>query len=66
MKLYAACGFTEFYLALGYKGHLIKRYFLDEVQLTGDLTISETANGNVISRAETAATIASAPVRHRS
>jgi glucose-1-phosphate cytidylyltransferase len=44
MKLYAARGFTEFALALGYKGHLIKRYFLDEVHLTGDLTI-ETAKG---------------------
>ena len=49
MKLYAACGFKDFYLALGYKGDLIKRYFLDDVQLTGDLTI-ETENGNVMSR----------------
>lgn len=48
MKLYAARGFTEFYIALGYKGHLIKRYFLDEVQLTGDLTI-ETGNGRIAS-----------------
>jgi glucose-1-phosphate cytidylyltransferase len=49
MKLYAACGLTEFYLAVGYKGHLIKRYFLDEVQLTGDLTI-ETVNGRIAAR----------------
>jgi glucose-1-phosphate cytidylyltransferase len=49
MKHYAAHGLTEFYLALGYKGHLIKRYFLDEVQLTGDLTV-ETANRQVLVR----------------
>ena len=49
MKLYAARGFTEFALALGYKGHLIKRYFLDEVHLTGDLTI-ETAKAQVSTR----------------
>ncbi len=49
MKHYATHGLTEFCLALGYKGHLIKRYFLDEVQLTGDLTV-ETANGQVAAR----------------
>ena len=49
MKHYAAHGLNEFYLALGYKGHVIKRYFLDEVQLTGDLTV-ETANGHVAAR----------------
>ena len=26
MKIYAAYGFKEFYIALGYKGELIKRY----------------------------------------
>lgn len=39
MKHYAAFGFTDFNIALGYKGHVIKRYFLDEVQLAGDLTV---------------------------
>lgn len=39
MKHYAAFGFTEFHIALGYKGHVIKRYFLDEVQLAGELTV---------------------------
>jgi len=39
MKHYAAYSFDEFFIALGYKGHIIKRYFLDEVQLTGDLTL---------------------------
>src|SRR6478735_11907186 len=49
MKLYAAQGLNEFYVALGYKGHVIKRYFLDEVQLTGDLMV-ETGNGQVAAR----------------
>ena len=39
LKHYAAYGCKEFYVALGYKGHVIKRYFLDEVQLAGDLTV---------------------------
>jgi glucose-1-phosphate cytidylyltransferase len=50
MKHYAGYGFTDFYIALGYKGHLIKRYFLDEVQLAGDMTVS-TRDGRVTERA---------------
>ncbi len=44
MKHYTTYGFNEFYVALGYKGHLIKRYFVDEVQLAGDLTVSTGAD----------------------
>jgi glucose-1-phosphate cytidylyltransferase len=40
MKHYARYGFTEFVLALGYKGDLIKRYFLDYHAVGRDLTIS--------------------------
>jgi len=39
MKHYAYYGFREFYIALGYKGEIIKRYFLDYSQLSGSLTI---------------------------
>ena len=46
MKHYASYGFREFCIALGYKGHMIKRYFLDEVQLAGDLTL-QTGAGRV-------------------
>jgi glucose-1-phosphate cytidylyltransferase len=46
IKHYAAHGCNEFYIALGYKGHVVKRYFLDEVQLAGDLTL-HTGNGAV-------------------
>jgi glucose-1-phosphate cytidylyltransferase len=40
MKHYAFYGFKEFVIALGYKGEVIKRYFLDQITLEGDLTIN--------------------------
>jgi glucose-1-phosphate cytidylyltransferase len=41
MKLYAHHGFDEFFVALGYKGEVIKRYFLDYYALTSNnMTIS--------------------------
>jgi glucose-1-phosphate cytidylyltransferase len=39
MKHYAAHGFDEFVIALGYRGDDIKRYFMDQLSLGGDLTI---------------------------
>jgi glucose-1-phosphate cytidylyltransferase len=39
MKHYAAAGFNEFVIALGYKGDEIKRFFVDYLSLTGDLTV---------------------------
>lgn len=39
MKHYAHYGFKEFFIALGYKGEIIKRYFLDYYTLNGNLTI---------------------------
>ncbi len=39
MKHYAAHGYDEFVVALGYKGDQIKRYFVDYLSLSGDLTI---------------------------
>jgi glucose-1-phosphate cytidylyltransferase len=40
MKHYSHYGFNEFYLALGYKGEHIKRYFLDFNSLNQDFTVS--------------------------
>jgi len=40
MKLYASQGFKDFYVALGYKGEIIKRYFLDYYSLSGDMTVN--------------------------
>ena len=40
MKHYSRYGFSEFFLALGYKGEQIKRYFLDFNSLNQDFTVS--------------------------
>src|SRR2546421_3407091 len=39
LKHYASYGFNEFCLALGYKGEVIKHYFLDYHHLSGNLTV---------------------------
>ncbi len=39
MKHYAHYGFREFFIALGYKGDFIKRFFLDYYNLNGSMTI---------------------------
>lgn len=46
LKHYAVYGYDEFFLALGYKGEHIKRYFLDFFALGRDLTVS-LGNGQV-------------------
>lgn len=40
MKHYAMHGFTEFVIALGYRGEDVKRFFLDYSSLNGDLTVN--------------------------
>jgi glucose-1-phosphate cytidylyltransferase len=40
MKHYGHYGHNEFYIALGYKGDVIKRYFLDYYALNSSMTIS--------------------------
>src|SRR5436309_10750368 len=39
MKLYAAHGLNEFVCCLGYRGAMIKQYFLDYRALSGDVTV---------------------------
>src|SRR4026209_2486006 len=39
MKHYAFYGFSEFVMALVYRGDDIKRFFVDYVSLSGDLTV---------------------------
>ena len=46
MKYYASFGFREFVVALGYRGEVIKRWFVDFASLTSDLTL-DTATGSV-------------------
>jgi glucose-1-phosphate cytidylyltransferase len=40
MKHYAYYGFKEFFVALGYKGEVIKRYFIDYYALGSNLTVN--------------------------
>src|SRR6202040_4178908 len=39
MKGFAHHGFNEFVIALGYRGEVIKRYFLDYSRTSADLTV---------------------------
>jgi len=39
MKSYAQQGHKEFYIALGYKGDQVKRFFLDYHHLSGNITV---------------------------
>jgi glucose-1-phosphate cytidylyltransferase len=50
MKIYAHHGFGEFVVALGYKGEVIKRFFLDRNTLAGNITL-DTRTG-AVSRTE--------------
>lgn len=47
MKIYAHYGFRDFILALGYKGQMIKEYFLNYEAMNNDFTI-ELGNGGRI------------------
>ena len=49
MKTYAHHGFKEFALALGYKGDVIKRYFLDYAKIQSNFTVN-TTSGDVMRR----------------
>ena len=40
MKTYAAYGHNDFFIALGYKGEVIKEYFLNYYSMNSDLTIN--------------------------
>ena len=48
MKHYDRHGFNEFFVALGYKGEVIKRWFLDYHALSGSMTV-EIASGKLTS-----------------
>ena len=54
MKLYATHGFDDFVLCLGYRGEMIKEYFLDYRLLGSDFTV-DLATGRVDVRRPTAA-----------
>jgi len=45
MMHYAAYGYRDFAIALGYKSEMIKRWFVDMAQLSGDLRVSTLGGG---------------------
>ncbi len=47
MSFYAGHGFTDFVLCLGYKGDVIKRYFLDFAAMESDFTVSLSEPGKI-------------------
>jgi glucose-1-phosphate cytidylyltransferase len=49
MKHYAHYGFNEFFVALGYRGEVIKRFFRDYHELNGSMTLS-LSSGKIESR----------------
>lgn len=50
MNIYWAHGFNDFIIALGYKGDIIKEYFLNYYNLNSDLTISLKTGDTIASK----------------
>jgi glucose-1-phosphate cytidylyltransferase len=53
MKIFATQGFNEFIVALGYKGYMIKEYFLNYYLHNSDVTVNLQTNSFEIHRANT-------------
>ena len=51
MKHYYQYGFSDFVIALGYKGHVIKKYFSDYCALNSNLTV-ELRNGTITTHSD--------------
>ena len=45
MKIYSHYGFRDFILCLGYKGHMIKNFFLNYDKITKDFTFKIYSSG---------------------
>ena len=52
MKIYAHFGHTDFVLALGYRGEMIKRYFLDYLPMSRDFTLQLNRSAEVTYHAQ--------------
>lgn len=48
MKIYASQGFNDFIICLGYKGHVIKEYFLNYYMYNSDISIDVSNNDTKI------------------
>ncbi|MBA3324857.1 MAG: glucose-1-phosphate cytidylyltransferase [Rhodobacteraceae bacterium] len=51
MKIYSAHGLNDFVICCGYKGHLIKKYFLDFFHRANDMTIDLATGAITVERA---------------
>jgi glucose-1-phosphate cytidylyltransferase len=51
MKIYSAHGLNDFVICCGYKGHMIKKYFLDFFHRSNDMTIDLSTNRIEVNRA---------------
>ena len=51
MKIYSAHGLNDFVICCGYKGHMIKKYFLDFFHRSNDMTIDLVTNEIEVNRA---------------
>lgn len=52
MKLYSHYGFKEFFVALGYKGEMIKKFFVDYCNLNGNMKIDFSTGRTEIGKRE--------------
>jgi len=52
MKMYGSHGITEFVVALGYKGYLIKEYFANYYLHTADITLDIARNSMTVHRSD--------------
>src|SRR5947207_5127583 len=53
MKIYAAAGITDFVICLGYKGYLIKEYFVNYFVHNSDITVNLASNDFTVHKAQT-------------
>lgn len=52
LKIFGAQGFEEFYIALGYKGHQIKKYFVELPHISGNVLV-DLRSGGVVAESPT-------------
>ncbi|HOI56461.1 MAG TPA: glucose-1-phosphate cytidylyltransferase [Phycisphaerae bacterium] len=52
MKIYAAHGMTDFVICLGYKGYVIKEYFINYTLHSSDVTVDLARGGMTVHRSE--------------
>ena len=53
MKIYEAQGFSDFIICLGYKGHMIKEYFMNYYVYSSDVTVNLHTNSFEVHRPNT-------------